>query len=91
MQIARVFGDHRYTPGQDDLEVLGTMPNLKWMFLGVVDARAVELAKALPRIMVTNGHVCFRATGPLQPAQCYQEVKANCGKVVLRSGWAGPS
>jgi hypothetical protein len=62
--------------GKTDLRVLGTMPSLKWVFLGVGDARVAELAKALPRVMVTNGDVCFRGTRPLPPKQYYQEVEA---------------
>ena len=59
-----------------DLRVLGTMPSLKWLFLTVGDARVVELAEVLPRVMVTNGDVCFHATTPLPPQQYYREVEA---------------
>jgi hypothetical protein len=62
--------------GKTDLRVLGTMPNLKWLFLTVGDARVAELAEVLPRVMVTNGDVCFRATTPLPPQQYYREVEA---------------
>jgi hypothetical protein len=62
--------------GKTDLRVLGTMPRLKWVFLGVGDARVAELAEILPRVIVTNGDVCFRATRPLPPQQYYREVEA---------------
>jgi hypothetical protein len=62
--------------GKTDLRVLGTMPNLKWLFLTASDARVAELAEVLPRVMVTNGDVCFRATTPLPPQQYYREVEA---------------
>lgn len=62
--------------GKTDLRLLGTMPSLKWLFLTVGDARVVELAKVLPRVMVTNGDVCFHATTPLPPQQYYREVEA---------------
>ena len=62
--------------GNTDLGVLDAMPRLKWMFLGVGDARVAELAETLPRVMVTNGGVCFRATKQLPPEQYYREVEA---------------
>src|SRR5262249_13676696 len=62
--------------GKTDLGVLDALPSLKWVFLGVGDARVAEVAKVLPRVMVTNGEVCFRATRPLPPEQYYREVEA---------------
>jgi len=62
--------------GKTDLAVLGALPSLKWLFLTVGDARVAELAEVLPRVMVTNGDVCFRATRPLPPQQYYREVEA---------------
>src|SRR5215510_5262524 len=38
--------------GNTDLGVLDAMPSLKWVFLGVGDARVAELAELLPRVMV---------------------------------------
>lgn len=61
--------------GKTDLRGLGTMPSLKWVFLGVADARVAELAEAVPRVMVTNGDVCLRGTRRLPPTQYYQEVE----------------
>src|SRR5262245_34688674 len=62
--------------GKTDLRVLGAMPSLKWVFLGVGAARVAELAEILPRVMITNGDVCFRATKQLSPQQYYREVEA---------------
>ena len=61
--------------GKTDLRGLGTMPSLKWVFLGVADACVAELAEAVPRVMVTNGDVCLRGTRRLPPTQYYQEVE----------------
>ena len=68
--------------GKTDLAVLGDLPSLKWVFLGVGDARVAELAKVLPRVMITNGDVCFRATRPLPPQQYYQEMEATKSSLV---------
>lgn len=62
--------------GKTDLRALGTIPSLKWVFLDVADARVAELAVNLPRVMVTNGDVCFHATTPLSPQQYNREVEA---------------
>jgi hypothetical protein len=62
--------------GKTDFRVLGTMPNLKWLFLTVSDARVAELAEVLPRVTVTNGNECLRATTPLPPHQYYREMEA---------------
>jgi hypothetical protein len=76
MQVAGVFGDHRYTPGQDRFGSARHHAQFEVGVLGMGDARVAELAKALPRIMVTNGDVCFRATRPLRPKQYNQEIEA---------------
>ena len=62
--------------GKTDLHVLGAMASLKWMFLGVGDPRVVELARIMPRVMVTNGNVCFHGNKQLPPQQYYREVEA---------------
>jgi hypothetical protein len=62
--------------GKTDLGALGAMPSLKWVFVGAGNGRVGELAEVLPRVMVTNGDVCFRATRPLPPEQYYREVEA---------------
>src|SRR5262245_3672981 len=59
-----------------DFRVLGAMPNLKWVFLGVGDAGVAKLAETLPHVMVTTGNVCIRATKQLPPQQYYREVEA---------------
>jgi hypothetical protein len=69
--------------GKTDFRVLGEMPSLKWLFLTVGDARVAELSKALPRVMVTNGSACFRASKPLPYKQYYRETEA--AKFVLRA------
>src|SRR5262245_22867817 len=55
--------------GKTDLGALKAMPRLKWVFLGVGDARVADLAGTLPHVMVTNGDACFRATKQLPPRQ----------------------
>jgi hypothetical protein len=62
--------------GKTDLGVLGALPSLKWVFLGVGNAHVSKLAEVLPRVIVTNGDACFRATRPLPPRQYYREVEA---------------
>jgi hypothetical protein len=44
-------------------------------FLGAGDARVAEITEALPRVMVTNGDVCFRASRPLPHQQYYRELE----------------
>jgi hypothetical protein len=62
--------------GKTDFRVLGDMPSLKWVFLTVGDTRVAELSNALPRVMVTNGSACFRATKPLSHEQYCRETNA---------------
>lgn len=62
--------------GKTDFRALGEMPSLKWLFLTVGDARVAELSKAFPRVMVTNGSVCFRASKSLPHEQYYRETEA---------------
>jgi hypothetical protein len=69
--------------GKTDFGALGEMPSLKWVFLTVGDARVSELSKALPRVMVTNGSACFRASKSLPYEQYYRETEA--AKFALRA------
>jgi hypothetical protein len=62
--------------GKTDFRVLSNMPSLRWLFLTVGDARVAELSKALPRVMITNGSACFRATEPLSHQQYCRETDA---------------
>ena len=59
-----------------ELGLLSAMPSLKWMFLSVGDARIAKVAEELPKVLITNGNVCFRDNRSLPPQQYYRELKA---------------